>query len=360
MSIRFREMTTVRHTDRRPPSAAVALLIALGIGAVQALLIPLFAGPAANLGPRDLPVVVAGPAQATAALVEGLRRAEPGAFEITTAADAGAADTLLRDREAYAAFVIQPTGLELHTASGASPTVATLLGQAATQLGAAQGQAVRVVDVVPGAPEDPRGSGFAAGFLPLALTAMLAGIAIALRVSGRWSKAFGVLTFGVLAGLLGTLVLQTWLGVLAGGFLFNAAVLGLFCVAVAGTLAGLGSVLGAAGLGLGAAVVFLVGNPLSAVAAAPELLPQPWGAVGQALPIGAGGTLLRSLAFFDGAGAAVPAWVLAAYAVGGLLLVLVGRSRSILGAPAAPSAVSSSGTERDAADPGRGAVMNRG
>ncbi len=55
------------------------------------------------------------------------------------------------------------------------------------------------------------------------------------------------------------------------------------------------------------------------VSAAPELLPQPWGTLGQFLPIGAGGSLLRSTAFFDGAGAAGPAWVLAAYAVAGLL-----------------------------------------
>jgi hypothetical protein len=53
---------------------------------------------------------------------------------------------------------------------------------------------------------------------------------------------------------------------------------------------------------------------------APEMLPQPWGVVGQFLPPGAGGTLLRSVAFFDGAGAAVPGWVLAAWAGVGLVL----------------------------------------
>jgi len=67
---------------------------------------------------------------------------------------------------------------------------------------------------------------------------------------------------------------------------------------------------------------------VSGLTSAPELLPQPWGAVGQLLPPGATGTLLRSVAFFDGAGGAVAAWVLGAWAAGGLLLAAIaGRSR---------------------------------
>jgi hypothetical protein len=72
-------------------------------------------------------------------------------------------------------------------------------------------------------------------------------------------------------------------------------------------------------------VIFLVGNALSAVAAAPELLPQPWGEVGQFLPIGAGATLLRSVVYFDGNGGLTSAIVLGAYAIGGLILVAAGR-----------------------------------
>jgi hypothetical protein len=89
----------------------------------------------------------------------------------------------------------------------------------------------------------------------------------------------------------------------------------------------LGALLGPAGVGLAALVVFVVGNPLSAVASAPELLPQPWGAVGQFLPPGAGATLLRSTAYFDGAGGATVAWTLAAWAVAGIALLIIGRRR---------------------------------
>ncbi|MDG4822768.1 hypothetical protein O7635_13000 [Asanoa sp. WMMD1127] len=304
----------------RPP-LLLAVLIGIGIVVVQALLVPLFAAPAANLGPRDLPVVVAGPAPAADALAAQLQQKEPGAFEITRAPDEAAADAILRDNAAYAAFVMGPTGPAVHTASGASPTVAQLVGQAAAGMNAP------VTDVVPGSPDDPRGAGFASGFLPLALTALAAGAALALLVGARWARFTGVLVFGVLAGLVGPLVLQQWLGVLTGDYLLNAAAIGLFAAAAAGIVAGLGAALGRPGIALGVLTVFLVGNPLSAVSAAPELLPQPWGTIGQFLPVGAGGSLLRSTAFFDGAGGAGPAWVLATYAVVGLLLTLAGAPR---------------------------------
>jgi hypothetical protein len=75
-------------------------------------------------------------------------------------------------------------------------------------------------------------------------------------------------------------------------------------------------------------LVFLFGNPISAVAAAPELLPQPWGEIGQLLPPGAGATLLRSAVFFDGAGSAAPLWTLLAWAAAGLVVLVVGRRRT--------------------------------
>ncbi|RQW92230.1 hypothetical protein, partial [Micromonospora globispora] len=265
-------------------------------------------------------------APATDALAGRLAAARPGAFDVTTLPDAAAADRALRDREVYAAFVAGPEGITLHTAPAASPTVAALLTEAAAQLSA--GRPVPVVQVVPADPDDPRGAGFAAGFLPLALTSMLAGALLTLLVAHRGARLLGLLGYAVLAGLVGAAVLHGWLGVLDGDLWREAGAIGLFALAAAGTVAGLGALLGNPGIGLGALLVFLVGNPLSAVSAAPELLPQPWGTVGQFLPVGAGGTLLRSTAFFDGAGATRSLAVLTGYAVVGLVLVLVGRFRS--------------------------------
>lgn len=305
---------------RRPPVPVVAALVVTGIVAVQALLLALFAGIAANGEPRDLPVVVAGPPPAADGFAAQIAAERPGAFDVAQVPDADAAEAALRDREAYAAFVLGPAGMEqVLVASAASPAVAQLVTQVAAT------QDAPVADVVPGSPDDPRGAGFTAGFLPLVLTSMLAGVALALALAGRWLRLLGLGLYGVLAGTVGAAILDG-LGVLGGDYLPNAAAVGLIALAAAATVAGLAVAFGRVGLALGPLLVFLLGNPLSAVAAAPELLPQPWGAVGQWLVPGAGGTLLRSVAWFDGAGAAPAVWVLAGWAGLGVVLVLLART----------------------------------
>lgn len=173
---------------------------------------------------------------------------------------------------------------------------------------------------------------------------MVVGVLLALTVTSRRGRILGLVAYGVFAGFGTAAVLQTWLGVLAGDYLRNAGAIGLFALAAAATVTGLGALLGRAGVGLGALLVFLISNPLSAVSAAPELLPRPWGEVGQWLPVAAGATLIRSAAFFDGAGGTHALWVLVGYAVVGLLLALVGRAglagrtaRSTTGDPATPA-----------------------
>nr|WP_221375530.1 hypothetical protein [Actinoplanes polyasparticus] len=296
---------------------ALGVLIAVIVVAVQALLVPLFAAPAANIAPRDLPIAVAGPP----ALAAQLEAERPGAFEVHPVADAAAADAAIKDREVYGAILVSPTGPEVHIASAASPTVAALLTQAAAELG----PQVPVRDVVPLDPDDARGAGFAGGFLPLAITSLLAGVLVFLLVRQRAARLLALLSYGVLAGFSVAAVQQEWLGILPGGYLAVAAALGLFALAVAAAMTGLAAVLDRGGLALGALVMFLVGNALAGISAAPELLPQPWGEIGQWLPIGAGASLLRSVAYFDGGGAGFAVALLSAYAAGGLLLTLIGR-----------------------------------
>ena len=303
---------------RRKPMT-LGVLIAIAVVAGQALLIPLFAAPAANLAPRDLRLAVAGPPQVAAQLAAQ----HPGAFEITQVTDPAAADTKIKDREVYGAILVTATGPEVHVASAAGPVVAQLLTQAAAGLG----PNVPVRDVVPVDPDDPRGAGFVAGFLPLAITSLLAGVLVYFLVPRRGARLAALVTFAAPAGLAGAAVQVGWLGILPGHYLAVAGSLGLFALAVSAAMTGIAALVGREGLGLGALVMFLVGNALSGIAAAPELLPQPWGAVGQWLPIGAGGTLLRSVAYFDGHGGLFAGAVLTAYAIGGLALVLIGRSR---------------------------------
>ena len=72
----------------------------------------------------------------------------------------------------------------------------------------------------------------------------------------------------------------------------------------------------------------LVGNPFSGMTSAPELLPTGWSTLGQLLPPGATGTLLRSVAFFDGAGGTRALWILVGWVVLGLALAVLGSRRA--------------------------------
>ncbi|MGW0201224.1 hypothetical protein [Nonomuraea sp. NPDC003201] len=90
-------------------------------------------------------------------------------------------------------------------------------------------------------------------------------------------------------------------------------VTGALAFAITGGLAAaaiLRSLLGSVGFGLGAVAMMLIGNPLSGISTAPEMLPGWSGTLGQLPPPGAGGQLLRFTAFFEGHGATRPVVVL--------------------------------------------------
>ncbi|WP_158693100.1 hypothetical protein [Streptomyces viridochromogenes] len=53
---------------------------------------------------------------------------------------------------------------------------------------------------------------------------------------------------------------------------------------MAAGVAGLAALIGKAGIGVGALLIVLIGNPFSGAASAPELLPAPMGLIGQWLP----------------------------------------------------------------------------
>ena len=90
---------------------------------------------------------------------------------------------------------------------------------------------------------------------------------------------------------------------------------------------GLREALGGPGLVVAALALILLGHPLSGLSSAPELLPTPWGAIGQLLPPGATGSLLRDVVFFNGNGIAHPLIVLGCWLLGGLVLYGLGLRR---------------------------------
>ncbi|HEY9329313.1 MAG TPA: ABC transporter permease, partial [Streptomyces sp.] len=300
---------------------AVVLLVPV----VVALALWAFTWPAARMAPRDLPLGIAGSAPAAGHLAQQLEQRD-GAFEIHRYDSEAAARTAIEDRSVYGAVVVTPKGPELLTASAAGPVVAQLLSEAVTA-SAPAGTAVPVTDVVAAPAADPRGSVLGASILPLAIAGVAAASAVTLLRLRGGRAVTALVGVAVLVGTVAAALTDSWLGVITGDWWSEAGTLGFTVLAIGATVAGLAALIGPAGVGLGALLMVLVGNPFSGVTSAPELLPRPVGAIGQWLPPGAGGSLLRSVAFFDGRAAGGAALTLALWAALGLTAVVIGGRR---------------------------------
>jgi hypothetical protein len=329
---------TTKSLPRHPHHAAPtheppAALRATGLVAVLTVVIALvaiaFALPAARSKPHDVPIGAAGPQAASGQVADLLEQNAPGAFEITYYPGEAALRDAIRNRDVYGGISLGPEGRTLLIATGASPTVAQLLSQVGSGIAAHAGVQLKTEDVAPPTTDDPRGAGISASALPITLAGLLPAIALVLMLRREvWTRLGAVVVFAGLAGVTIAALLRFVLGSIDANFAGVAGGLTLGVLASGLFMLGLGSLFGRPGLVAGALIALLLGNPLSGLAGAPELLPSGWGAFGQWLPQGANATLLRSTAFFDGAGATVAIVVLTCWALAGAALVVAAAVRN--------------------------------
>ncbi|HEY2792825.1 MAG TPA: hypothetical protein VGJ28_10735, partial [Micromonosporaceae bacterium] len=305
--------------DAHPPwrqlvivSAVVPILLTLAVLA--------FTWPASRTAPNRLPLGIV--STGTASQKAGLALSRSG-FELHLYPTEAAARTGIADRDVYGALDVAPTGVTVLTASAASPAVAQILTTAADKLAVP----VTVDDVVPTSPHDPKGAVFASTVLPLVLGGEILAVVIAALVgfapAWRQTVALALGAAGIGAGAYA--VVQGFLGALPGDAWATWGALAAMVFAIAAATAGLFDLIGGAGIGIVAATMIFVGNPFSGVTSAPDLLPSPVNRLGQWLPPGAGGNLLRDTAYFGGHGATTPVIVLAAWSVAGLAAIVLGH-----------------------------------
>ncbi|MCV7019406.1 hypothetical protein H7I96_16820 [Mycolicibacterium aichiense] len=312
---------------RAGSAATRAMGIVVGLSVVVAVLAIAFALPAARSKPHDLPIGIAGPHAGRIAAL--LQQNQSGSFRVTTYPDEAALRAAVRGRDEYGGLALGPAGPVLLTATGASPAVAQALSQLGNQLSTAITVPVRTEDLVPPTARDPRGAGLIASGLPITLAGLLPAILLVLLLPNQiWLRAFALLIFSATAAVAITAVLWWVVGSLDGNAGGVAAALMLGVAGAGLAVLGLGTVFGRIGLVVGSALALLLGNPLSGLASAPELLPRGWGELGQYLPQGATATLLRSTAFFNGAGGGAAVVVLTAWAAAGTVLIGIAFLRS--------------------------------
>lgn len=304
-------------------------------------------------------------------------------FEFTRVGDRSDAVTHIKEREAYGAFVLpasEDDKLEVLTASAANTSVSTMLGQTGRSIVAAQTQAglsqaqekttdgssqqsgdqqaqqgsdpsamqeqmqkqlgsiigaaqaglqgPTITDVVPLSDDDPQGAGLAVASLPLTIGGIVGGSLMSFGLKGSWRRLLGVVVYAVVGGLAMVLILDAWFGFApAPAFELWAAVT-LSLAGTVGLIVGLNSLIGGAGIGVGALITMLIGNPISGAQSPKEFLPGPFGEIGQLFVPGATGTLVRDLSYFPDASLVQPWLVLGGWVVVGLLLIILGHHRT--------------------------------
>jgi hypothetical protein len=304
------------------------LIVSLVVPVLVTLAVMAFTWPASKTAPRDLPVGVVN----SEPIALALAHSQPGAFDLHLYPDDAAARTAIDDRDVYGAFEVTPGHLTVLTATAASPAVAQLLATVGQQAAARMPSPVHVatVDVVPSSRPDARSSVLSSLMSPLVLggeiLAVIVAVLIGFRPALRQLTALAVVSTVTAGGIY--LVVQGELGALPGDRLSDWGALALMLFALSSTTAGLATLIGPAGVAIGAAMMVFVGNPFAAITSAPELLPKAVARLGQLMPPGAGSNLLRSTAYFDGHGAALHVVVLVAWSVFGIAAIVEGHRRA--------------------------------
>jgi hypothetical protein len=314
------------------------LVIALA-GVLAVVFIFVSSNVAANHEPKPhhLPVGVVGPPQLVSATARQLDRRAPGAFQILGYRSPAAARTAILHRSVYGAFDPGPPP-SLLIADAASLPVATLLQDTFTAAARAQGAPLTVHDLVPLPPTDPEGGTAFSATLSLIIAGVLGSSMLYLVTRGRALAVhlLAVMALGIGAGLLAALATNVVVGAFTSHFLAIWGVAALFVLALALPIAFFQRLLGLPGTGVGLLVFIVLGDPSSGGATAPQLLPDPWRAISQALPPGAAVTAMRDVVYFHGYGATRALIVLGSYAaLGAILAIIADRIRT--GMPAATS-----------------------
>ena len=311
-----------------PPAAIRATGIIVVLTVVLAVLAIAFALPAARSKPHEVPIGAAGPQAASGQVEAILERQAPGAFAMTYYPGEAALRDAIRNRDVYGGFSFGKDGPAVLVATGGSPMVAQMLTQIGTGISQQTGVPLRTEDVAPPTTDDPRGVGLAASALPITLAGMLPAVALVLLLKREvWTRFTAAVIFSGVAGITIAALLRYVFGSIDAKPLGRRGGLTLGVLAAGLSMLGLGSLFGRVGLALGALLALLLGNPLSGLNSAPEMLPSGWGELGRWLPQGANATLLRSTAFFDGAGSTMPIVVLTCWALAGAALIVIAALR---------------------------------
>ena len=290
--------------------------------------------------PHDLPVGIVGSATVTSHVEHALDSAVPGAFSIRSYPTAASATTAIAQRQVDGALVATgPNFRLLVTQAGGTGPLQALNG-AFTAVAARTGHQLAVSDVLPPRASDSQALSSWFVVLSVLIPSLAAGSASALafrRARRAWAVALPV-AMAVASGLVAAAIADGIAGL--GNYAALAGIIALFSLAVAGPTALLARI--RPPLVALAVLVFIVagipvsGGPANLGSFTPGFLR----VFNPALPLGVAASAIRNVVYFGGHDTASSLWTLAAWAVAGvvgvILVTALRRTAPALTAPATP------------------------
>jgi nucleotide-binding universal stress UspA family protein len=273
--------------------------------------------------PHDLPVGLAGPAAVTSLVEHALNNAVPGGFSFRTYNGAASALTGVTHRQVDGALVASGGGLRLLVAQGGGSAPAQFLTQAFGTVAARSGHPLTVTDVVPTLPSDTQALSPFFVLLAALIPSLAAGSgsALAFRRARPALAVAAPVAVAVAIGLVSAAVADGIAGL--GNYAAIAGTVALFSLAVAAPTAVLARIWPP--LVSVAVLVFIVfgipvsGGPANLASFSPAFLR----VLDPALPLGVAANVVRNVVYFGGNATALRLWVLAAWALAGLVGLIV-------------------------------------
>lgn len=325
-----------------------AFLLVVGVLLLQFGFIVSYVGALHHPYPHRASMAVVAPAQVSPQLVGQLNALPKQVLDARPVADEATARQQILDQKVYTALVVNPAGTQdrLLVANATGPALVTAVQQIMTGVEQRQGRSFVTEDLKPLAAGDAEGlSSFylavglcVGGYLVASILGISAGARPANLKRGVIRLAVLAL-YSIAAGIGGAVIVGPVLNALPGSVWGLSGMGALLVFAVGATTMALECLFDIVGIGLAVLLFVVLGNPSAGGVFPPPLMPPFWRAIGPWLPNGAGTSIARSIAYFDGTRITGPLLVLVVWAVAGVLVsVLATKFRPGSGRPATAAA----------------------
>ncbi|MEU9981837.1 ABC transporter permease [Streptomyces sp. NPDC050856] len=325
---------------RQSPFLPASVLVLI-LAAAAALFAGSYTYTMADPTPRHIPTAVVGAPDSAHGrrFVAGLEEALNASVELRRYGSREEARAAVEEQRVFAILAVLPGRVELDVAGASGASVAQLLSESGAAVSRATGVPVRVRDVAPLQPGDPRGL----ALFYVSLAAVIIGFvgAIQLSVHARGLDPAERIAFTAAYALLGGFAVAATVDWLLGAvdlpFAESWLILSLTMFAsgmvftMFNTLIGRWAMLPTWGL------MVLLGNPSSGGAVSWPLLPSPLGLLGRWLPPGASVNAQHTAVYFGGHQHLFPFAVLAGWALVSCAVFWAWRHRHPGGRDRAPA-----------------------